>query len=163
MKSERKRRVKKTFRTSETKISEAGFSLVEVIVAFAIFFIALIAILASFAFAINFNAGNTARAQALAILQQKVELMRSRKFTPGITDADLYGGTRDPETVTLDNGFKFVIQVVVDNDPFTAGIQDETTATTLKEVRVTVSLDRPTPGWQTSVPATVILRRTRAN
>jgi Tfp pilus assembly protein PilV len=145
------------------KNSEAGFSLIEVAVAFAIFFIALLGIFVSFTFAVNYNAGNSARAQALAILQQKVEQMRSKKFTPGITDSDLYGGTRSPELITASDGFKFIIEVTVDNDPFTTGIQNESVKTTIKEVSVTVKLDRPTPGWQSSVPATVILRRTRAN
>jgi hypothetical protein len=52
---------------------------------------------------------------------------------------------------------------VVDNNPLVAGIQDETVPTTLKEIRVTASLAAPSPGWQTAIPATMILRRARAN
>jgi type II secretory pathway pseudopilin PulG len=163
MKSETKKVVDHTLPPDNARVTEAGFSLVEVTVAFAIFFIAMLAILASFTFAVNYNAGNSSRAQALAILQEKVEVMRSKKFTPGITDPELYGGTKTPEQVTSADGNKYRIQVIVDNDPYTAGVQDETTATTMKEVSVIVSLDRPTPGWQTAVPAKVILRRTRAN
>jgi len=144
------------------KSGESGFSLIEVCVAMAIFLIAILGVFASFAFAVNYNAGNSSRAQALAILQQKVEQMRSAKFTPGVTDAGLTGGTKTPEVVTAPDGNKFKIQVVVDDDPFTANIQTDTTKK-LKEISVTVTLEKPTPGWQTAIPATVVLRRVRGN
>ena len=163
MSTEKKKIAKQTAPSENKHTSAAGFTLTEVMVSFAIFFIVLLGVLASFTYAVNYNAGNSSRAQALALLQQKVEVMRSKKYTPGFTDTDLLGGTKTPQTVTGSDGFNYVIKVDVDNDPFTAGIQGETTSTTMKEVSVTIILDRPTPGWQTSVPATVVLRRTRAN
>lgn len=163
MNIEKKRITKQSAGSENQHGSTAGFTLMEVMVAFSIFFIVLLGVLATFTYAVNYNAGNSSRAQALALLQQKVEVMRSKKYTPGFTDTDLLGGSKTPQTVTGADGFKYVIKVDVDNDPFTPGIQGETTATTIKEVSVTIKLDRPTPGWQTSVPATVVLRRTRAN
>ncbi len=142
--------------------SESGFSLIEATVAMVILLIAVLGVFISFTFAINYNAGNNSRAQALAILQQRVEQIRSAKFTPTVTDTSLTGGTKSPEVVTAANGDRFRIQVVVDDDPFTSGVQTDTTKR-LKEVQVTVSLDSPTPGWQTSVPATIVLRRVRGN
>jgi hypothetical protein len=97
------------------------------------------------------------------VLQQEVEQLRAAKFTPTITDSTLTGGTKAPKTVTSSAGGVFTIQVVVDNDPFTAGIQDETTPSPFKEISVTASLAAPSPGWQLAVPATVIIRRTRGN
>lgn len=142
--------------------SEAGFSLVEVTVAMVIFLIAILGVFISFTFAVNYNAGNSSRAQALALLQQRVEQMRSAKFTPTLTDASLVGGEKTPEIIVAPDSNAYKIQVTVDDDPFTPNTQVDTTKL-IKEVKVTVTLERPTPGWQTSVPATVVLRRVRGN
>lgn len=142
--------------------TEDGFSLVEVTVAMVVFLIALLGVFISFTFAVNYNAGNSSRAQALALLQQRVEQMRSAKFTPTLTDSSLTGGVKSPEIVIAPDNNAYKIQITVDDDPLTSGVQTDSTKL-FKEVRVTVTLERPTPGWQTSVPATVILRRVRGN
>ena len=144
------------------KSGENGFSLIETTIAMLVFLIAVLGVFFTFAFAVNYNSGNSARAQAIALLQQKVEQLRSSKFTPTVTDSTLSGGTKTPEIATLSNGNTFRIQVVVDDDPFTSGVQTDGTKL-LKEVTVTVSLNSPTPGWQTSIPAMVVLRRVRGN
>ena len=141
---------------------QAGFSLVEITIAMVVFLIAVLGVFMSFAYAISYNSGNSSRAQALALLQQKVEQIRSAKFVPTGTDAILAGGVKAGEVVTAPDGNLYKLQVTVDDDPFTAGVQTDTTKL-MKEVSVTVSLERPTPGWQTSVPATVVLRRVRGN
>lgn len=141
---------------------QAGFSLVEVTIAMVVFMIAVLGVFMSFAYAISFNSGNGSRAQALALLQQKVEQIRSAKFVPTATDSILTGGVKAGEVVTAPDGNLYKLQVTVDDDPFTAGVQTDATKL-MKEVSVTVSLERPTPGWQTSVPATVVLRRVRGN
>lgn len=144
---------------------EAGFSLIEVLCALVIILIALLGVAFAFTYAINYNAGNHSRSQALAILQQEVEQMRSAKFTPTVTDSSLTGGTKPLKTVRSPAGTYFTIQVVIDNDPFTAGIQDDAAVPipTLKEISVTTQLSSPSPGWQTAIPATIMLRRVRAN
>lgn len=141
---------------------DGGFSLIETTVAMVIFLIAILGVFITFTFAVNYNAGNASRAQALAVLQQRVEQMRSAKFTPTLTDSMLTGGTKSPEIIIAPNGDRFRIQVVIDDDPNTSGVQVDATKV-FKEVSVTVSLDSPTPGWQTSVPATIVLRRVRGN
>jgi prepilin-type N-terminal cleavage/methylation domain-containing protein len=140
----------------------SGFTLIEVAVAMVIILISLLGVFVTFIYAINYNSGNNSRAQALAVLQQKVETLRSAKFTPTITDSILTGGTRAAESISSADGNRFSIQVVIDDDPFTAGIQIDSTKS-VKEISVTVTLESPSPGWQTSVPATVILRRVKAN
>jgi prepilin-type N-terminal cleavage/methylation domain-containing protein len=144
---------------------EAGFTLIEVACALVIILIALLGVVFAFTYAINYNAGNSARTQALAILQQEVEQIRAAKFTSGITDATLTGGTKAAKSVTSPAGNLFTVQIVIDNDPLTAGVQDDTAVPnpTLKEITVTTSLASPSPGWQTAIPATIVLRRVRAN
>ena len=154
---------------------EAGFSLVEVAIAMLIILIALLGVFATFTYAISYNAGNNSRAQAIAVLQREVELLRSAKFTPTVTDAytpgipddgrrDIRGGVKASRATTSADGNRFLVDTKIDNDPLTDDIQSTNEGTTtIKEITVTVKLDSPTPGWQTSVPATVVLRRVRAN
>lgn len=155
---------------------EEGFSLVEATVAMVILLVALLGVFVTFTYAVNYNAGNNSRAQALAVLQQEVELIRSAKFSPTWTDnyapsspdnggRDITGGKKAQRIVTLANENRFRVDVTVDDDPSTTDVVDvDTTNTkTLKEITVKVTLDSPTPGWQTSVPATVVLRRVRSN
>jgi type II secretory pathway pseudopilin PulG len=148
-----------------TTNGEGGFTLIEAAIALVIILVALLGVVSTFAYVINYNAGNNSRSQALAVLQQRVEILRAAKFTPTVTDAALSGGTKAPLTITTPTGTQFTIQVVVDNDPFTAGVQDDSEVTnpTLKEITVTSRLASPSPGWQTAIPATIIMRRTRAN
>jgi type II secretory pathway pseudopilin PulG len=147
-----------------------------------IFLIALLGVFVTFTYAVNYNAGNNSRAQALAILQREVELFRSAKFTPNTTDSytpvstvpddgrrDLTGGVKPTRVVKAADGNRFRVMVVVDDDPFTPNapnspqIDATNKSVTMKELSISVTLDSPTPGWQTSVPATVVLRRVRAN
>jgi prepilin-type N-terminal cleavage/methylation domain-containing protein len=148
-------------KAAEEEFGQAGFSLVEVTISMVIFLIAIMGVFFSFAYAVSYNAGNNSRAQALAILQQKVEQMRSLKFVPTSVDAKLNAGTTT-QTVTLADGNKFAVKVTVDDNPSIPDVQTDTT-TKFKEVTVIVSLERPTPGWQTAVPAKVVLRRVRGN
>jgi prepilin-type N-terminal cleavage/methylation domain-containing protein len=142
--------------------SEDGFSLVEVIIAMIILLVALLGVFLTFTYAVNYNAGNNSRAQALSILQQEVELLRSAKFTPGVTDATLTGGTKTPKIIASADGSRFRVEITVDDNPFVSGVDIDATRT-LKEITVRVTSESPTPGWQTAVPATVFLRRVRSN
>jgi prepilin-type N-terminal cleavage/methylation domain-containing protein len=159
----------KDFQPSEGLVAgpagaEAGFTLMEVVVAMVILLVALLGVFGTFTYAINYNAGNNSRSQALAVLQQEVELMRSIKFTPNFTEPALTGGVKASKAVASADGNRFRVDVTVDNDPFTSGLQTtEGAAVTIKEVKITVTLENPSPGWQTAVPSTVVLRRVRAN
>jgi Tfp pilus assembly protein PilV len=145
----------------DAKRKSEGFSLVEAVIALAIFLIVVLGAYASITYAINYNTGNMNRAQALSALQQEVELIRSAKFTPEITDPLLRAGEKvRPITKT---GQTFTSTITVDDDPFTGGIQDNPANATLKHITITVVLASPSPGWQTAYPATVVIRRVRGN
>jgi prepilin-type N-terminal cleavage/methylation domain-containing protein len=154
-----------TFKFVKKAGNESGFSLVEVICAMVILLIALLGVFVTFTYSVNYNAGNSSRSQALSLLQQEVEQIRSKKFTPDFTNPDLYGGVKADRHITAYNGNKFKISVSIDNDPSTPGVIDSNEAVnpTIKQISLTVTLDSPTPGWQTAVPATVILQRVRGN
>ena len=146
----------------DNRLDQRGSSLVEVTIAMVIFLIALLGVFITFTYAVNYNAGNNSRAQALAILQQEVEQLRAAKFTSGGTDDSLKGGKKARRISTLAGGGRFRVDITVDDDPITAGTQTDSTKT-IKEIKVEVALDNPTPGWQTSVPAVIFLRRVRGN
>ena len=141
---------------------QAGLTLVETAAALVVLLIVLLAVTLVFSYTVSYNAGNNSRAQALNIMQQEVENMRSAKFTPLVMDSRLTGGSKATQTVITSDGGSFSLDVTVDDDPLTAGVQIDNTQT-IKEITVTVSLNKPTAGWQTSVPATVVLRRVRGN
>lgn len=144
---------------------EEGFSLIETTCAMVIILIALLGVAFSFTYAINYNAGNQSRTECLAVLQQEVEQMRAAKFTPSVTDVGLRGGIMLPRTIISPTGKRFLVTISVDNDPNTAGIQSDTDVPlpTIKEVTISAKLEAPSPGWQISVPSTIVLRRVRAN
>ncbi len=166
--------------------STAGFSLIEVVIALVIIMIALLGVAAVFGYTITYNAGNKSRSQALTLLQQEVERYRAAKFnagsapdayTPGDPDdgrRDITGGVKAQRVVTADNGFVFLVDVTVDDDPFTDDIQIDDGATcaspqgdsvdcTIKEIAISVTLAAPSPGWRSAVPARIVLRRVRGN
>ncbi len=144
---------------------EAGFSLIEVTISMVILLIALLGVFVTFTYAINYNAGNNLRAQALAVLQQQTEQLRSAKFTSGVTDSILVGGSRTTQIVTSADGSRFRVAISVDNDLVTAGIQSANEgSTTLKEITLLITPEQAaTVSWQTAIQATVTLRRVRAN
>ena len=141
---------------------EQGFTLLETVIAMVILTVSLLSVVTIFTSSVNFNSGNTVRTQALAILQQEVEVLRSAKFTPQITDATLSGGTKPLVNRTSANNTVFQIQVIVDDDPFTDLVQTDATKT-LKEITVTATPINARENWVSAVPTRVVLRRVRAN
>lgn len=145
--------------------TEKGFSIIETTAAMLILLIALLGIFSVFTYAVVYNNANSTRAKSLAILQREAEQIRSAKFTPAIIDSILTGGKKDDKTVSFNPGTdesKFKIQITVDDDPFTEGIQTNS-AKTLKEITILVTPQASETGWQASVPAILIIRRVRSN
>ena len=141
---------------------EQGFTLLETVIAMVILTVSLLSVVTIFTSSVNFNSGNTVRTQALAILQQEVEVLRSAKFTPQITDATLSGGTKPLVNRTSANNTVFQIQVIVDDDPFTDLVQTDPTKT-LKEITIIATPINARENWVSAVPTRVVLRRVRAN
>ena len=143
--------------------SENGFSLVEVIIALVILLVAVLGIFATFTYATIYNGGNSQRSQALSVSQQQIELLRSAKFTPTIMDPSLEGGIKPPVTVTAADGFSYLVEVTVDDDPFTSGLSPRDDTKTLKEITITVTPQAITGNWVVAYPINVVFRRVRAN
>jgi prepilin-type N-terminal cleavage/methylation domain-containing protein len=147
---------------AEGQTGENGFSLVEVMIALGILLIAVLGIFATFTYATIHNGGNSRRSQALSVFQQEIELLRSAKFTPTIMDSSLSGGTKTPKTVTAADGFKYVVEVQVDDDPVALGVQTDNTKT-LKEITLSVTPQSINGSWVVAYPTKMTFRRVRAN
>ena len=148
--------------SAATPKSKNGFTLVEVIIAMVIFLVVILGIFAAFTYAVAFNSGNSKRSQALSVLQREVEQMRSAKFTPTSTDSTLTGGVKAERTVTSSDNFVYRINVTVDDDPFTDGIQTNA-AKTIKEVTIVVTPQAVNGAWETAFQSRSVLIRSRAN
>lgn len=159
------------------KAGESGFSLLEAVIALLILLVAVIGIFAAITYSTTYNSGNSRRSQALSVLQREVELLRSAKFLPAPRGADsvtadpnaddgrrdLTGGVKPDRTVVSGDGSRYVVQTVVDDDPFVAGTQVDPTKH-LKEIRVTVVALGSTMGtWETGYQTTAVFRRVRSN
>ena len=147
----------------ENPKNQSGFSLIEVIIALMILLIAVLGVFATFTYATIHNGGNSQRSQALSVSQQQIELLRSAKFTPTIMDTALQGGVKPAVTVTAADGFKYTVNVAIDDDPFTPGLSPRDDTKTLKEITITITPQSITGSWVVAYPTTVVFRRVRAN
>ena len=154
--------------SSEGSKGERGLSLIEVIIALVILMIAIMGVFAAFTYATVYNTGNSRRSQALSVLQERVELLRSIKFNPlvapAVIDPRLEGGVKAPETVTrlATDHTQYLVDVTVDDDPFTPGTQIDATKT-IKEITLTVTPSGTNGTWVTTNATRVIFRRVRSN
>lgn len=142
--------------------NQSGFSLIEAIMAIVILLIALLGVFSVFTYTIVYNTGNNTRSQSLSVLQREIELIRSAKFTPAGTDSSMSGGEKAAKNITAGDGSSYKVQVVIDDDPLTDGIQIDSTKS-LKEITITVTPTAKVANWQTAVSTGVVMRRVRGN
>lgn len=163
-----------------TARNEGGFTLIEMIIALIILFVAVMGVFAAFAYATKFNRGNSQRSQALAVMQREIELLRSAKFTTATTSnttihqhtmpvcpaaddgsRDLTGGDKEAEYRCGIDGTVYEVRTRIDDDPFTAGLIDANAG--MKEITLEV-IPRGADGpWVTGNPVVMIFRRVRGN
>ncbi len=134
---------------------EAGFSLIEAVIALLLMMIVALGSASLFSFSIYNNSGGSDRATSLAIAQEALEVLRSAQFNATTTDASLTGGTTVQPAVVRD-GRTFSVTRIVDDVPSTAAV-DINAATTLKGITVTVVPQSIGRGWASGVGGTVTL------
>lgn len=146
-------------------VCQRGFTLIEVIVATVILSIVVVGTFAVYTHAVRVNTGNNLRAQALTVLQAEVEYFRGLRYVPSSTHPDLVA---DPVPIrpqrTSADGRVFNITVVVDNDPFNAGIQTGNESTCkFKEITITATPAIAETGWLSDLGTSLTVQRVRAN
>ena len=149
---------------------EEGFTLVEVIVAGTILITLCVGTIVIFGQAIVLNRGNDIRMQALTVLQRQVEFYRSLKYQPIGPDPLLNGHTQTTVATGIPSadGTLFDVEVTIDNDPYTAGIQTATSGSPVlevnckfKEITIVAKQHNPQSGWLQDLKTTVTFRRVR--
>jgi len=146
-----------------TKGAEAGFTLVEVILAAGIMIILCIGTLTVFSHAVVVNRGNNMRSQAQSALQAEAEYYRSLKFVPVGTDAAMAAGTYTRPNRTSADGTVFTVSVVITNKPLTDGTASTEANCTLKEIQIIVQPLNTQTGWLASMNTNLTIQRVRAN
>jgi type II secretory pathway pseudopilin PulG len=138
-----------------------GFTLIEVMVAASIMIILCVGVLSVFSFAVQINAGNNLREQALTVLQKEVEYYRSLKYVPNQTQTDpaLVAGTYTRPDRTSEDGTVFHISVQITN----VSIDTTETGCTLKQIKVTATPAVQRSGWLANLHTDVTFQRVRSN
>ena len=170
--------------TNSKTSAQGGFTLVEMVIALVILFIASMGVFAAFTYATKFNRGNSQRSQALAVMQREIELLRSAKFTPAtVSNAtihqhtvpvcpiaddgsrDLTGGAKEVEFRCGIDGSRHQVETTIDDDPSTAGTQTNATPANVafKEITVEVTPLGADGRWVTANRIRMVFRRVRAN
>ena len=162
---------------NDAKYREAGFTLIEVMVAGAIMIIICVGTLTVFSHAVMINTGNNLRSQAQTVLQAEVEYYRSLKFVPGAgtsadlpnhRSSDLYGSSGGTTVTrpqrTSSDGMVFNMTAVVRNVSPSAVEED----CKFKEITVTATPVIPEssrPGWvsNANLRTSITFQRVRSN
>jgi Tfp pilus assembly protein PilV len=148
---------------SEKIAKQAGLTLVETMIAMTVMMVIALAVAAVYVHAVKMNSGNAGRAQALEIAQQRLEEVRSARFAAGVMDSILEGGQKTPEVFNGKDANQYRVEMSVDDDPFTAGVQVNN-STTIKEITITVSsFSVKGDTWARAYPVRIITLRSRTN
>jgi prepilin-type N-terminal cleavage/methylation domain-containing protein len=160
---------------------QAGFSLIEMVVALIVLLIAVMGVFAAFTYATRTNHGNSQRSQGVSVFQREIELLRSAKFTPAVTSnttvhqhtlpvcpiadsgsRDITGGTKEAEYRCGIDGTVYRVNTSIDDNPATAAI-DVNAATNMKQITLEVTPLGADGAWITASRIRMVFRRVRAN
>jgi len=138
-------------KTGAKKTGDHGFTLLETAIALVVMMVMALAAASLFVFAVKYDTGANDRAIALAIAQQRMERLRSTRFTDATLNTarstESYTSARHPYTIvtticsTSDCGGSAVLKVItVQVTPAAASSQWANTAATIISQRSTHSL-----------------------
>ena len=139
---------------------EAGFTLLETMIALVLMMIAALGAASVFSYSINYNSGGSDRLVALAIAQEQLERIRSGQFNSTTTDSILNGGTL-VQGGLVRNGKRYVLTTTIDDDPTTPD-PDIIATTSLKRITVAVAPENVSQGWSLNAGARITLITQRA-
>jgi len=149
-------------RSVKTRV-EAGFTLIEVILAAGIMIILCVGTLTVFSHAVIVNRGNNMRSQAQSALQAEAEYYRSLKFLPLGSDTALNAGTYSLPNQPSADGTVFTVAVVITNKALIDGSASTDATATLKEIQITVQPLNAQTGWLASMNTNLTIQRVRSN
>ena len=150
-------------------LGEAGFTLIETLVAAMIMIILCVGVFTVVDQAIKLNTGNNIRSQAQTVLQKEAEFYRALKYVPVGQDPLLNAHeaelTSDSPVASAD-GTLFDVFVTIDNDPYADLIQTDIPPEDqcqFKEITIEAKLTNPPPqgGWLSNLRTKVVFQRVR--
>lgn len=139
---------------------EAGFTLLETMIALVVMMIAALGAASVFSYSINYNSGGSDRLVALAIAQEQLEKIRSGQFNSTTTDTILEGGVSVRGGI-IRNGKRYVLTTTIDDDPTTL-LPEIIVTTSLKRITVAVAPENVSQGWSLNAGARITLITQRA-
>jgi prepilin-type N-terminal cleavage/methylation domain-containing protein len=142
-------------RPTPKQTQEAGFTLLETTIALVLMLIVALGAASLFSFSVYNNSAGSDRANALAIAQQTLEVLRGAKFNTSTVAATLDGGSYAPIAVIQD-GRRFTVTKIIDDDPSTNSVTINP-ATNLKSITITVRPDSIGRGWAFGGGGTITL------
>lgn len=147
---------------------EAGFTVVEVIVAGMLMTILCVGTLSVYSYVTRINSGENLRAQALSVLQKEVEYYRSLKFVPIGSSPELAAKTRTKITSptaprkSADNT-EFDIFITINNISFNPAASTLESDCTFKEIKIEAEPRVARQGWLSNLRTNVTIQRVRSN
>lgn len=179
----------KRSQNSKGRKSQSGFTLIEMIIALVILFIAVLGVFAAVTYATKYNHGNSQRSHGLAVMQREIELLRSAKFTPTVVSnvttptptcatadngsRDITGGAKAVQVRCGIDGTMYLVETTIDDNPAMDGMQvypGPSPAALMKEITIQVTPVSPEgqtaageATWVTGNPIFIVFRRVRAN
>jgi Tfp pilus assembly protein PilV len=137
-----------------TTAKQGGFTLIET--TFALFIMTIVGLGAAslFAYSVNNNSGATDRTQALALVQQRLELLRHARYSMLDSETDGTWALRartTTETGVISAGRSYVVTTNIVN-----------TTETLKTITVSVRAQGAGPQWASGLTSTVSVMCQRA-
>ncbi len=120
-------------RAAATDCAEAGFTILETVIALCVALVVGLGAVGLFVFAANYNSGATDRARALAVAQETMEELRSKPFNDGALAAGTTNTTVTRGSATAGESdlrsFNVKKEVVDDATTNPAGLQKKITLT----------------------------------
>jgi type II secretory pathway pseudopilin PulG len=144
--------------------TNAGFTIVEVVVAAVIMMILCIGVFSVYSYATNSNTRENLRAQALSVLQAEVEYYRSLKFIPVGSSTELSAGTyNNVRTRTAADGRVFNISVTITNKSYNPSTSTTEANCTFKEIFIKAVPETVGTAGLANLRTELTIQRVRAN
>lgn len=152
------------------RMNNKGFTLIETAIAMLVMLVVGLGASSLFLYSVRYNSGGTQRSTAMAVAQQRLEVLRAADYT----DARLDFGTPTPDTATLtgtattitsgtalpaapagSSYYQIQTQVVA----FPIGASEATATQKQITIRVVPINGRSAASWENVNPVEVVLRR----
>lgn len=127
---------------------EGGFTLIEACIALLVMMVVGLAVASLFVYAVNYNSGANDRAMALALAQQRIEVLRGRSFFHA--DLGATAGTEEVVAVPVGGGVSrsYTVVKTIVND-----------TSSIKTITITVTPRGAAADWA-ATPVSLMTRRT---